>query len=206
MYKYPKIQTVFLRDPDTNYKKLLIGQFSKPEFEYLAENKWVFTEKVDGTNIRILWDGLSLEFRGRTDKAEIPNFLLSKLVDMFQPQTFYYHKLPPLCLYGEGYGAKIQKGGGNYISDGCSFILFDVLIGDVWLDRLSVEAVGSKLKCECVPIIGTGSLFYGIQKVEQGFASLLRDTPPEGLIMKPKIEMKNHRGERVITKLKIRDF
>lgn len=27
------------------------------EFDYLKDNTWIFTEKVDGTNIRIMWDG-----------------------------------------------------------------------------------------------------------------------------------------------------
>ena len=67
MKEYHKIQTVYLRDPETKYKTLLVGQYAKPEFAYLANNEWVFTEKVDGTNIRIgLVDG---EYRvgGKTD-------------------------------------------------------------------------------------------------------------------------------------------
>ena len=48
MIKYPKIQTVYLRDPETKYRTLLEGQFALPEFEYLANNEWIFTEKIDG--------------------------------------------------------------------------------------------------------------------------------------------------------------
>ena len=47
MNQYHKIQTVFKRDPQANYKTLLFGQYSLPEFEYLAMNEWSFTEKVD---------------------------------------------------------------------------------------------------------------------------------------------------------------
>ena len=50
MKEYHKIQTVFKRDPETNHRTLLEGQYSMPEFEYLANNQWVFTEKIDGTN------------------------------------------------------------------------------------------------------------------------------------------------------------
>ena len=39
--QYHKIQTVYKRDPMTNYKTLLDGEFSLPEFEYLANNDWV---------------------------------------------------------------------------------------------------------------------------------------------------------------------
>ncbi len=56
MREYHKIQTVFLRDPETNHRTLLEGQYAEPAFEFLAGNRWVFTEKVDGTNIRIIVD------------------------------------------------------------------------------------------------------------------------------------------------------
>jgi hypothetical protein len=41
METYHKIQTVYFRDPKNNMKTLLEGEWSKPEFEYLAENKFV---------------------------------------------------------------------------------------------------------------------------------------------------------------------
>ena len=67
--EYHKIQTIFKRDPKTNYKTLLMGEYSLPEFNYLANNIWQFTEKVDGTNIRIILNDEGLSFGGRTEKA-----------------------------------------------------------------------------------------------------------------------------------------
>ena len=52
MKEYHKIQTIFKRDPENKFKTLIYGEFSLPEFEYLKNNTWIFTEKVDGTNIR----------------------------------------------------------------------------------------------------------------------------------------------------------
>ena len=78
METYHKIQTVYIRDPKNNMKTLLEGEWSKPEFEYLAENKWYCTEKIDGTNMRILWDGEQVEYRGKTDNADISKHLLMK--------------------------------------------------------------------------------------------------------------------------------
>ena len=129
MNEYHKIQTVYLRDPATNYKTLLEGQYALPEFEYLADNQWVWTEKVDGTNIRVMWDGTTITFGGKTDNAQIPAFLVNRLSDTFFPLRDTFSSLWPdgeVCLYGEGYGAKIQKGGGNYRPDQ-DFVLFDVL-------------------------------------------------------------------------------
>ena len=53
MEEYHKIHTVFKRDPVTNFKGLLVGQWSKPEFQILQNIRWDFSEKIDGTNIRI---------------------------------------------------------------------------------------------------------------------------------------------------------
>ncbi len=135
MDAYHKIQTIFKRDPATNHKTLLIGEYSLPEFEYLQNNIWEFTEKVDGTNIRIGVNDGKLVIKGRTDSVQIPTFLLGTLMDMFDPKlivdTLDFGKSgSDICLYGEGYGAKIQKGGGNYKSDGTNFVLFDVRVGD----------------------------------------------------------------------------
>ena len=90
MKEYPKIQTVFMRDPDTKFRTLLDGVYSQPEFEYLADNEWVFTEKVDGTNIRVKCanyqkDGAAygVTFRGKSDNAQIPAFLVTRLEERF---------------------------------------------------------------------------------------------------------------------------
>ena len=206
MKEYPKIQTVYLRDSATRHKTLLEGQFAKPEFDYLKDNIWVFTEKVDGTNIRVQWDGQQVKFAGKTDRADTQPFLLKKLDELFPAEKFQAQQLPLLCLYGEGYGAKIQKGGGNYIADGVSFILFDVYIDGIWLERHNIEDIANKLLIDIVPVIGKGTLLEGIALVKNGYASRLRSTPPEGLVMRPEIELLNRRGERVITKIKKKDF
>lgn len=44
MNEYHKIQTMFMRDMECNGKTLLEGQWTLPEFEYLAGNVWVFTD------------------------------------------------------------------------------------------------------------------------------------------------------------------
>jgi ATP-dependent RNA circularization protein (DNA/RNA ligase family) len=205
MLEYHKIQTVFLRDPATKYKTVLEGQFAKPEFEYLKQNTWMFTEKVDGTNIRVQWDD-HVVLGGKTDHAHIPKFLLAKLQELFPVEAFLKWSAPALTLYGEGYGAKIQKGGGNYILDGCSFILFDVMVNGIWLERHNVEDIAHQLGIRVVPLIGQGTLFEAVDLVKHGHASELRHMPLEGLVMRPAIEMRDRRGERIIAKIKMRDF
>lgn len=205
MVEYHKIQTVFLRDPVTKYQTVLEGQFAKPEFEYLTQNTWMFTEKVDGTNIRIHWNE-QVVFAGKTDHADLPPSLRAKLLELFQSEVFLNANVPAMTLYGEGYGAKIQKGGGNYIPDGCSFILFDVMVDGIWLERHNVEDIAHQLGIRVVPLIGQGTLIEAVDLVKHGYPSQLRRTPPEGLVMRPAIELFDRRGERIIAKIKMKDF
>ena len=219
MHKYPKIQTVYLRDPENKYKTLLEGQWALPEFEYLKDNTWVFTEKVDGTNIRVMWDGLGVRFGGRTDKAQIPAFLYDRLQDLF-PGSSLASVFPPdeqdgievlydVCLYGEGYGARIQKGGGNYNPDGVDFILFDVKVGNWWLKREDIEDVANRFNIDAVPILGRGTLEEAVTWM-QGSGELSEVASAkilaEGFVMRPEVDLCNRQGNRIIAKIKYKDF
>ena len=109
MNEYHKIQTVYKRDPATKFKTPLEGDFSLPEFEYLKDNVWVFTEKVDGTNIRVMFDGETITFGGKTERAQIPVPLMNRLNQKILPQLEMFKAIfdsDRVCLYGEGYGAK----------------------------------------------------------------------------------------------------
>lgn len=207
MMKYHKIQTVFKRDPATKFKTLLEGEYALPEFEYLADNEWVFTEKVDGMNIRVMFDGEQITFGGKTDRAQMPPFLLIKLEQQFLPQTNKFEKLFPygVCLYGEGYGAKIQKGGSNYRPDQ-GFALFDIKIGSYWLQRLDVEDIADELGCDIVPIVGRGTLADMVDLAREGFVSAWGDFRAEGIVARPAVGLHTRGGERIITKIKCRDF
>src|SRR6185437_1912285 len=157
MKEYHKIDTIFKRDP-ANLKRIVEGDYSQDVFAYLTDNNWNFTEKVDGTNIRVIVSDGKISFGGKTDNALIPAKLVERLRERFVPQTESMLEMFPAgaCLYGEGYGAKINSGG-NYRQDQ-DFVLFDVLIGDWWLERHSVEDIAIKLRLDIVPIIGCGTL------------------------------------------------
>jgi len=49
--KYPKINTIWKRD-ESNKFKIIEGDFSKQEFANIKN--WQITEKIDGTNIRLI--------------------------------------------------------------------------------------------------------------------------------------------------------
>ena len=214
-WKYHKIMSIFKRDEKTN--QFIIGKYSTPEIEYLRNNKWIFTEKVDGTNIRIKYNGKDAIYAGRSDEASIPVSLIYKLDELFKsfearkrletafPYTQTEEEIE-VYLYGEGYGAKIQKGGGNYIKDGVDFVLFDVFIGNTWLDRTNVNDIAKKLDIKSVPIIGQGTLDDAIEITRKGFESQWGDFIAEGIVMRPEVELFTKKGDRIITKVKYRDF
>lgn len=211
MKEYHKIETLFKRSPDT--KKLVEGVFANKAVEYLKDNIWQFTEKVDGTNIRVYWDGHSVSFAGRTDKAQIPEPLLNKLNDLFSGEAnaqLFEQKFgdKEVILFGEGFGPKIQKGGGLYRKE-VDFILFDVLIGEKYLNREDVEDIAKYFKLQTVPVLFEGTLEDGVRFVKEHHDSIVANNGKiemEGLVARPKVELKNENGHRIIVKIKYHDF
>lgn len=223
---YPKIDTLFERGEDF---KVDTNRLRRPEFT--IPRRWFVTEKIDGTNIRVSLEltaadpgdpeNWSVRFYGRTASAQIPKFLLAHL-----QRTFTLPKLLGLCrgkleepyypvvLYGEGYGAKIQKGGGEYRRDGdVSFRLFDVRIGGTWLRRIDVEDVARQLGILPVPRFGENwELGEIVEAVKNGLLSRVaflegaEGTEAEGVVVSTDPPLFNSRGQRLTWKLKTKDF
>ena len=206
MNEYHKIKTVFNRDRETKYKTLINGSFSLPEFYYLEDNVWVWTEKVDGTNIRVMWDGKQVTLGGKTERAQLPGELVNTLSDWKNTVKFaeIFEGAESACLYGEGYGPKIQ--GGSKYRDNQAFVLFDIKIGKWWLKRKDVENIAEEMRLKVVPIIGEGTLWDMVRYVMEGFRSVWGDFSAEGIVARPMVELKARNGERIITKLKHKDF
>jgi hypothetical protein len=209
MSEYHKIQTIFKRDMSSPKKTLIDGEWTNPEFEYLAGNLWDFTEKVDGTNIRIILKDGSITFGGRTDSAQLPSPLIARLNDRFLTIAAR-NKMADVfssgaVLYGEGYGAKIQKNGSQYRADQ-DFILFDVLVGNFWLRRDDVKDVAANIGLDVVPSIGEGTLHDAVRLAKEGIPSTFGDFESEGIVARPKTELRTRSGSRIIAKIKCRDF
>lgn len=214
---YCKINTLYKRDEKGN---IMLGEYSRPEFEYLLNLKWLAYEKVDGTNMSYYWNGHILEIHGKTDNASIPTPLQKKMeelvtVEMMQkvfPLKYDENgnEIPMLVIiYGEGYGSKIQKGGGRYISNDVNFRVFDVNIDGWWLELKDVEDIANKLNLEMVVPFGELTIAEAEEMVKAGFTSpIAEDTTliAEGLVLRPKVQLFNKRGERIMVKIKYRDY
>lgn len=208
MRKYEKIDTLFARDIEGT-KKLMLGAFRDASVEFLQYADWEWTEKIDGTNIRVCWDGHTVTFGGRTDSAQIPADLVTKLNELFGGETnaqifeqAFGEK--EVILFGEGYGRKIQKVGSAYIPDGVSFILFDVLIGDNYQPREWVENTAAMFGIKVVPIVGHGDLWDAVTYVHNHPMSVVGEgrCEMEGIVCRPKVELRDRCGNRVIVKIK----
>lgn len=207
MKEYEKIETIFVRDEKT--KKLNENIFRNETVEFLKDIEWEFTEKIDGTNIRVFWDGHKVSYYGRTDKAQIPSQLMNRLIELFGGDTneeMFEQKFgeTPVMLIGEGYGAKIQKGG-DYRQDN-DFILFDVCINDNYLSRENVKDIANYFNIDVVPTIMIGKLQEGIDYVKTKPKSKIGTANAEGLVARPLIELRDRTGKRVIVKIKVHDF
>lgn len=217
MAEFQKIQTLFKRDE----RNIIIPEeFTYPEFYTLKDIMWECTEKIDGTNIRIELDfymnehgerGVEVSYKGRTDNANIPDHLYRRLKELFDDINWleiFDVETGHITLYGEGYGLKIQKGG-NYISKGVDFILFDVRVNKWWLNRESVEDIAEKLNIKIVPLIGYMTISEAVEYVKRGFKSTIaenKEYDAEGLVLRTKDGLLRRNGERLITKIKTEDF
>ena len=115
-------------------------------------------------------------------------------------------------LYGEGYGARIQKGG-NYRPKDVSFRLIDVRVGDWWLEPLDILDIADKLGISTVPEVGIMTLEEAVAFLKSKPTSIVAKAeggnpqyPMEGIVARSHPLMLRRNGERVIWKLKQKDF
>ena len=212
--EYPKIETLYRRD-----EKFKVDPTQIRLSEFTLINKWLITEKIDGTNVRVIRtaDGERI-IRGRTDRADwaLRESPLKKKLDSMFPVELLNQVIDSgveAILYGEGYGAGIQKGG-VYRKDP-SFRLFDVKIGEWWLNWPDIMDIAQKLNICTVPILGvwdtiptcaaelqdiTGTSCVSLE--EGGDVSSL----PEGIVARTDPLLFTRWNTRVMWKLKFKDF
>ena len=204
MIQYPKIYNVFTRDETT---RKLTGVASQPEYAYMQDLRWLWTEKVDGTNVRVIVTPNAVEFRGKTDRAQMPLPLHDLLSVKFAP-TIHALCFPDedvVTLYGEGYGRKIQEpAGSTYNPRGVWFGQ------SCWARRSVVEEIGRALDVPVVPVVGRGTLAQAVDFVTRGFQSQMsegRILEAEGIVARPDCDAEMTCGNRrVMVKIKTRDL
>lgn len=210
--EYPKIETLFDRNKETF--RVDVTKDRLPEFGVI--DHWRVTEKVDGTNIRVAWlPGGKVWFGGRTDAAQMPARIMAYLQATFTAERMGLalqsngDRIEPVVLYGEGYGPTIQKGGGLYRSD-VSFRLFDVRVGRWWLRWSDVEEIAARLGIRTVPCFGVMNRNSAIALVSRRSLTAEQDggagCDHEGIVARSEPLLLTRSGDRVMWKLKAKDF
>lgn len=216
--EYIKINSLWKRQeyvkglPKGSHGPLIIGEYSEPEFG--AIKRWRVDEKVDGTNVRIIYKNGKVGIGGRTDSAQMPCNLLNHLQAIFSEydlqRVFPVEELgpyPEVVIFGEGYGPKIQACGGSYRKS-AGFILFDVKIGEWWLKRDDVREVAEKLSVPMVPDLGVMTEEEIIEFVKSKPPSRCSTTPQvmEGIVARSEPLMLFRNGRPIMWKLKCKEF
>ncbi len=232
--QYPKINSLWKRQgwyfeegkkKDPSYQEgrqsFIIGDYAIPEYSLIK--KWRIEEKIDGTNIRILFTKVCgnktiPSILGRTAEANIQSCLLPVLQNLATWESFdkifpmETSKCPAaaaeeLVLYGEGYGHNIQSAGPKYRKD-AAFILFDVQLNRHFMPRECVEEIASKLSIPVVPTLGVFTEDEIVEFVKSKPQSLCSIEPQtiEGIIARTDPQLFTGNSGRVMWKLKCKEF
>jgi RNA ligase len=204
--EYSKIDTLWKR---TERSLVIPGEFAAAEFEYLRNCPWTWTEKIDGINIRLHWDGGCVIIGGREDNAQLPAILVAALAkgDQLNPMRWaaMFPDAEDVTVYGEGYGTGIRSGG-QYRPD-VSMIVFDVKVGPWWLEEENVADIAGKLGLDVVPKVGTFTPNEAWENiVHDRLTSRWDKAQIEGIVGRPAAALFTRKGERIITKLKVKDW
>ena len=207
LIKYPKIEALYKLD--SNFKAT--QEYRSAYFKYLEDNEWLGFEKVDGTNLRLYWDGYNLTFHGRTDKTDwhpdTLTYLNSRFNKDFENKIEEIFKDKQVIIFGELVGPKIQnkhKDWDVYVFD---IVVFDKNDQPQWLDFLTaVEGITEQLNLKTVPLLVKGGLEQLVSYVKENRKSTVcEDFELEGLVARPAIRLSDNQGNRIITKIKYED-
>lgn len=236
---YPKINSLFKRRGwyfDESQKKnpefqrtrqdFIFGDYACPEFALIK--RWNVTEKVDGTNIRIVYKKICGEFQkpqilGRHEDSLTPEYVTKALEYLATEESFnkaFSLDQPSfeVILFGEGYGPKIQSAG-RFYRDDIGFILFDVKIKQhhnegisttrsYWLKRSCVNDVAASLGIPSVPELGIMTEDEIVKFVISRPFSLCSKYPQviEGIVARSEPQLFLRGGDPLMFKLKVKDF
>jgi hypothetical protein len=211
---YPKIETLFNRGK-TTFKVLPEAGVRVAAFD--AVDRWIIEEKCDGMNIRLVFapdvatGAPTVRILGRTDNANFrpgwrahleaivsPPGLIEKLLGLLEA--------PTATVYGELMGPKIN--GNPHGLAALEFQIFDVRAGSRWASRGTVLQVADALHVSTAPCLGHGlhraDIVDGVRGRFESTFSL--NGYFEGVVARPARELFDEFGNRMIWKLKRKDF
>lgn len=166
------------------------------------------SEKIHGTSAHIRWQDNQIHFfsGGECNQKFSNLFNISELKEKFQAIG-----VDDFVIYGEAYGGK-QQGMRKTYGDDLKFIVFEVKIGDCWLDMYSADKFASGLgfefiwyaRCKTdIKELDEARDCVSVQAFRNGMGD---DKKSEGIVIRPLIEVTKNNGKRIIAKHKRADF
>lgn len=208
---YPKFYAPYNRKRLDEVKRSKYVDVTDPRDElkpYMNINtSWVVSEKLDGTNTRIIWDGYRLAVKGRTNSSQLQGYQNTLLKELSENGNYKFDETfgtKEVVIYGEAFGGKIQ---GNPHDVEPQFKVFDILVDGIWLQYEAVKDISLSLGLEMIPHY----TIEGWETVMEDFFDLANGRQQsgeyfEGLVAVPAHMPLTRQGERVITKIKVADF
>jgi len=212
--KYTKFSSPFVKDD--KFKNIV------ELAQVLPTGIWIKTEKVDGTNIRIILTKQTVVIKreiligsrklilNTEDKGSKQYMDCLKEVNLNKIAEYFKDVDSTVVIYGEGYGAGVQKGG--IYSKEKNFRVFDIRIGEAYQNFEYVQKVCIDNQLNIVPIVGQAEeigYLECLKSLKNFNETLIKEGDggkPEGLVYKFEPVLLNKYKERLIFKVKFKDF
>ena len=176
---------------------------------YENEIKMFASEKIDGTSVGLVWDGERISFVGHTEKSEFSPRYLEYLKNTFGTSEFEsvieeIFRDKPVTIYGEGISKDYNV---HYGFPEGNFIMYDIQNSDgVFYNREAVKEIAKKLDL-LYPWEEVMTLKEAIEFIKTRPDSKLNPQyKMEGLVVRAPLELYTNNFDRVICKVKVKDF
>jgi hypothetical protein len=166
-------------------------------------------EKIHGSSAHLQWKDNKIRFFSGGEKHETfkkifdERFLESKFKELFEGIN--------TTIFGEVYGGKCQGMSETYGKE-MKFIVFDVKVGDNWLDVPNAEDVSKKFNLEFVDYVKvkTDLELLNAERDKDSTQAIRNGCGEgklrEGVVLRPLIEVTKNNGSRIIVKHKRDEF
>ena len=198
----PKTKTLFERDDKFKVK---VGHLTDERFGYI--DKWILTEKMDGTSVILSVGKNGDEFYGRTAKSQFTPAMAQYLETALTSAcaNLYDHGIEEADIYAELFGEGIQ--GNPHGMRGMYLNVFDVRIGGFWLDLDNMTDVARKAGLNSVAVMGVTDISGAVKYVRDEQVGITGQLGyVEGVVARTRKYLYDNQGNRLTWKLKRSDF
>jgi hypothetical protein len=167
-------------------------------------------EKIHGTSAHISWNKEEQKVGFFSGGEKYENFIILFNQELLK-EKFNELGFSKAIVYGEAYGGK-QQGMRDTYGDNLKFVVFDIKLGDKWLNVPKAHEFTLALGLEFVDYVRIPTDLEKIDfEKDKGSSQAIRNgmgstKMREGIVLKPIIEVTKNNGGRIICKHKRDEF